>query len=153
MKSFENPPKFHTKQVHNRFLLKSDLWQRYIVSTWIDFNFELFTFLPQFKTSIRNLLFGMDFSYWYSFWIFEFSIWVHTRIVFMIDSNVRSFRVSTFWYAKLEIFLSKTKGLTLYFVFPVIVIPAMFTFYFCPKLQDKHCREHYDYDRENNPPP
>ena len=31
----------------------------------------------------------------------------------------------------------------------VIVISAMDTFYFCPKLQDKHCREYYDYDREN----
>ena len=48
---------------------------------------------------------------------------------------------------------SQTKGLTLYLVFPVIVIVtvilAMFTFYFCPKLQDKHCRDHYDYHREN----
>ena len=32
----------------------------------------------------------------------------------------------------------------------VIVISAMFIFYFCPKLQDKHCRDHYDYHRENN---
>ena len=32
----------------------------------------------------------------------------------------------------------------------IIVISVMFTFYFCPKLQDKHCREHYDYDRENS---
>ena len=39
----------------------------------------------------------------------------------------------------------------LYLVFPVIVlvISAMFTFQFCPKLKDKHCREHYDYDKEN----
>ena len=41
----------------------------------------------------------------------------------------------------------------MYLVFPVIVIvtviSAMFTFYFCPKLQDKHCRDHYDYHREN----
>ena len=40
----------------------------------------------------------------------------------------------------------------MYLVFPVIIIVivivilAMFTFYFCPKLQVKHCREHYDYD-------
>jgi hypothetical protein len=27
----------------------------------------------------------------------------------------------------------------------------MFTFLFCPKLQDKHCREHYDYDWIQNP--
>ena len=39
----------------------------------------------------------------------------------------------------------------MYLVFPVmvIVILAMFTFQFCPRLQDKHCREHYDHDREN----
>ena len=28
----------------------------------------------------------------------------------------------------------------------VIMISAMFTFWFCPKLQDKHCRDRYDYD-------
>ena len=32
----------------------------------------------------------------------------------------------------------------------VIVILAMFTFYFCPKLRDKHCREHYDYNKEDH---
>ena len=39
----------------------------------------------------------------------------------------------------------------MYLVFPVIVmvILAMFTFYLCPKMQDKHCRDHYDYDRKN----
>ena len=44
-----------------------------------------------------------------------------------------------------------SQGLTLYLVFPVIVIVilAMFTFQFCTKLQDKHCRDHYDCDREN----
>ena len=33
-----------------------------------------------------------------------------------------------------------------------IMISAMFTFYFCPKLQDKHCKNcdyDYGYDREN----
>ena len=46
---------------------------------------------------------------------------------------------------------TRYKGPTLYLVFLVIVIAilAMFTFQFCPKLQDKHCKEHYDYDREN----
>ena len=40
-------------------------------------------------------------------------------------------------------------GPTLYQVFLVIVISVMFTFWFCPKIKDKHCREHYDYGREN----
>jgi len=42
-------------------------------------------------------------------------------------------------------------GPNLYLIFPVIVmvISAMFIFYFCPKLQDKHCREHYDYKSDN----
>ena len=46
---------------------------------------------------------------------------------------------------------TRYKGPTLYLVFLVIVIAilAMFAFQFCPKLQDKHCKEHYDYDREN----
>ena len=41
------------------------------------------------------------------------------------------------WHSKL---LITTEGATLYLVFPVIVIviSAMFTFYFCSKLQDKH---------------
>ena len=39
------------------------------------------------------------------------------------------------------------KGPTLYLVFPAIVISAVFTFY--PKVQEKHCRKHYDYDRKN----
>ena len=45
--------------------------------------------------------------------------------------------------------IHKIKGPTLYLVFLVIVISAVFTFQFCPKLQDKHCREQYDYDRES----
>lgn len=33
----------------------------------------------------------------------------------------------------------------------ILMIPAMFIFYFCKKLQDNHGREYYDYyyDREN----
>jgi hypothetical protein len=32
----------------------------------------------------------------------------------------------------------------------VIMIPAMFTFYFCPKIQDKYCIKHHycDFDRK-----
>ena len=30
----------------------------------------------------------------------------------------------------------------------VIMISAMLIFQFCPKLQDKHCIKHYDYDRK-----
>ena len=39
----------------------------------------------------------------------------------------------------------------MYLVFPVIVIVilAMFTFYLCTKVQDKLCRDCYDYDRKN----
>ena len=48
---------------------------------------------------------------------------------------------------------SKLHQLSMYLVYLVIVIVilAVFTFYLCPKLQDKHCREHfdYDYDKEN----
>ena len=52
------------------------------------------------------------------------------------------------FYKKFLLFLSLTYRPTLYIVFPVIVIVilAMFTFYFCPKLQDNCCRKHYDYD-------
>ena len=41
----------------------------------------------------------------------------------------------------------KNTGPTLYLVFPVIVI--VISEIFCPKLQDKHCREHYDYESKN----
>ena len=42
----------------------------------------------------------------------------------------------------------QTQGPGLYQIFPVIVIvvSAMVTFQFCPKLRNKHCIEHYDYD-------
>ena len=48
-----------------------------------------------------------------------------------------------------------TLGPTLYFIFPVIVILAMFTFWLFPKVQDKYFRDHYDYDRKtgDNVPP
>ena len=50
-----------------------------------------------------------------------------------------------------------TLGPTLYFIFPVIVIVilAMFTFLLFPKVQGKHFRDHYDYDRKtgDNVPP
>ena len=113
MKSFENSPKFHTKQVSNRFLLKPELWRKYTVNTWIDFNFELFRFLPQFKTSIRNLILEMDFRYLHSFLNFQ-AEYVLTKIVFMIYSKqcityLLDLLVLEFWYAKLEMFLSKAK--------------------------------------------
>ena len=40
------------------------------------------------------------------------------------------------------------KGGAMYLVFPVIVI-VILAMFICPKLQDRHCKNHYDYDREN----
>ena len=48
--------------------------------------------------------------------------------------------IKRFWEPKQSDFSSSKTDLE---------ISAMITFQFCSKLQDKHCREHYDYDKIN----
>ena len=39
-------------------------------------------------------------------------------------------------------------SVTVTVIVTVIIMSAMFNFLFCPKLQDKHCIKHYDYDKK-----
>ena len=77
-----------------------------------------------------------------------------TKVLFLIRSNNKNSLCKAYFpldSTSTQQWTRKAPGLKLYLVFFFIVIFAMFTFWFCPKLRDKYYREHYgyDYDRKN----